>query len=302
LPKRISNYIKGLKPWQYKVSNGLTLRGHYTPPTGKPVIHMLHGNGFNGLVYEKFLAPFQEHFDLFFSNAVGHGDSDSNGRFLSWDHSAVNFVEVWQHFSAMWPNVEHIGMGHSFGAVNTVLMNRLDPGSFNRLVLLDPIIGSPTWVFSANLLQIFGLSKRLPLAKQAAIRTRHWPNEEALWNYFHQRGIFKGWDDDCLRSYLQHAMNQDEQGEFHLKCPPEIEAGIFASYTRNLWPALRAIRQQTDLYFGSSSYPFVVKSARVLDRDFATITSHEMAGGHCFMQQHPEASSEKVLENLLTRS
>ncbi|WP_369819927.1 alpha/beta fold hydrolase, partial [Oleiphilus sp. HI0079] len=75
------------------------------------MIHFLHGNGFNGLVYEKFLGPLSKHFDLFLSNAQGHGDSDAGERFTNWDDSAHYFSEVWQHYSSMWNDVPRVGLG-----------------------------------------------------------------------------------------------------------------------------------------------------------------------------------------------
>ena len=67
--------LNGLKPWEYNVKEGFTLRGYYTPATGKPVIHFIHGNGFCGLTYEHLLAHLQQDFDLFISGPFGQGSS-----------------------------------------------------------------------------------------------------------------------------------------------------------------------------------------------------------------------------------
>ena len=34
-----------LLPWSHDTSAGFTLRGWHTPPSGKPLLHFLHGNG-----------------------------------------------------------------------------------------------------------------------------------------------------------------------------------------------------------------------------------------------------------------
>jgi len=299
LAQQVSSYIHGLEPWQYTVSAGFTLRGHYTPPTGKPVIHFLHGNGFNGLVYEKFLGPLSKHFDIFLSNAQGHGDSDAGVRpFTDWDDSASSFTEVWQHYSTLWADVERIGIGHSFGGVNTLLMTQIDPKLFTKVFLLDPIIGSRSWSYAANGLRMLGLSKHLPLAKQALVRGTYWPDEEALWNYFYQRGTFKGWDDDCLRSYLNHAMKSDENGGFSLKCPPQIESNIFSSYSNSVWSSLAALGIPVHMIYGSRTYDFVRANLPKLALQYPFVEASKTIGGHCFMFEQPEQSSELLLSLL----
>ena len=53
-----------LLPWSHPTSAGFTLSGWHTPPSGKPLLHFLHGNGFCGRTYEPMLAGLAEHFDL----------------------------------------------------------------------------------------------------------------------------------------------------------------------------------------------------------------------------------------------
>ncbi len=53
-----------LLPWSHSCSAGFTLRGWHTPPSGKPLLHFLHGNGYCGRVYEPLLALLAEDFDL----------------------------------------------------------------------------------------------------------------------------------------------------------------------------------------------------------------------------------------------
>lgn len=296
--EEISRFIAGLEPWQYEVSGGFKLRGHYTPPSGKPVIHFLHGNGFNGLVYEKFLGPLSKHFDLFLSNAQGHGDSDAGERFTNWDDSAHYFSEVWQHYSSMWNDVPRVGLGHSFGGVNTLLMAAADSMLFDRIIMLDPIIGSRAFTLAANGMQFLGLSKYLPMVKQAKVRGTYWHDEDAMWRYFYQRGTFKGWDDDCLHSYIRHGMRASEKGGFELKCPPRIESAIFASYTSAIWTSLNALQIPADMLYGNKTYEFVRNTLPKLEKNYDLVSAHEVEGGHCFMQERPEEFAEHILSLL----
>ena len=51
-----------LQSWSYACSEGFTLRGWHTPPSGKPLLHFLHGNGFCGRAYEPMMQHLAEHF------------------------------------------------------------------------------------------------------------------------------------------------------------------------------------------------------------------------------------------------
>lgn len=290
--------IDQLKSWEHEVSAGFVLRGYHSAPTGKPVIHFIHGNGFCGLTYEKVLAPLLDDYDLFISDAQGHGNSDAGDKYAGWNRSARYSAEAWDHYSTLWKGVPKIACGHSYGAVMSCVMMAKQPELFTRAVLLDPVLtpelSSHIWVLMSQ----FGLSKRMALPKQAAVRTSTWLNEEALWDYFHERGVFKGWDEDCLRSYLRHGMTRDEQGRVHLKCPPEIEAAIFASYPKWLWRKLRAIQVPVDIVYGETTFPFIHKALPKLVKENSKISVSSIPGGHCFMQEDPAATTQRIRELL----
>lgn len=287
-------HIRALLPWQYEVSAGFTVRGYYTEPTGKPVLHFIHGNGFCGLSYEVLLGGLQDEVDLFISDAQGHGNSDEGGVYPGWNRSARYFEEVWMHFSQMWKGVPHIACGHSYGAVMSTLMMARNPALFDFGLLLDPTFSPPGLAAAMSAMSTLGLMKRTSLAKQAKVRSISWPDRQTTWDYFHQRGVFRGWQDECLESYLEHALLRREDGSFHLKCPPRIEAAIFSSYVRKLWPAIKAIRQPMTMFYGAQTMPFILESRAKIRRSNAHFDFIEMPGGHCFMQQQPELCADEI--------
>ncbi len=290
--------LKNLRPWQYDVSGGFTLRGHYTEPSGKPVLHFIHGNGFCGLTYEKLLAALQGEVDIFISDAQGHGDSDVGREYAGWNRSARYFSEVWSHFSQMWAAVPKIACGHSYGAVMSTLMMAKQPDAFDFGLFLDPTYASPHTAQVFSTLGSLGLTRHLPLARQARVRSVSWPDEDALWQYFYQRGVFKGWDEDCLRSYLAHAMSRDDKGVITLKCPPKIEAAIFATYARRLWPAITAISKPVTMFYGEQTFPFILSAKDKVRKANAHFDFVAMPGGHCFMQQHPQQTADAIRRKL----
>ena len=147
-------------------------------------------------------------------------------------------------------------------------------------------------------LDALGLGKRLPLARQAKIRTGTWPSFQAAWDYFYQRGTFKGWQDDCLKSYLDHALRTESDGSQHLKCPPRIESGIFSAYAKGLWPAIKGIKRPMTMMYGDKTYPFVKKSRSKVHHANLHYDFIEMPGGHCFMQEQPELTAQTIKQKL----
>lgn len=286
--------LHGLKPWEYEVKKGFTLRGYYTPATGKPVIHFVHGNGFCGLTYEHLLSHLQDDFDLFISDAQGHGESDSGEEFKGWNASAKLTSKVWKHFSVQWDDVPKFALGHSFGAVLTTLMMAKDASLFDAGILMDPVYIAPKMAGSMSLLGRVGLLRYMPLTRQARIRTRSWSSFQAAWDYLYQRGTFKGWQDGCLKSYIDHALSEDETGTLTLKCPAEIESGIFASYPQKLWASIERIKQPMFMMYGAKTYSFVLETLPKVHQANLYYDFLELPGGHCFMQEHPEKTAKEI--------
>ncbi|SFM21081.1 Pimeloyl-ACP methyl ester carboxylesterase [Marinobacter zhejiangensis] len=296
-----------LQPWSHTTSAGFTVRGLRSVPSGRPLIHFIHGNGYAGLVYEHMLAPLLDHADLFISDVQGHGESDHGGRFQGWNGTASLCEEA---LTAVLPEYQQacrdaqgqalpvLGLGHSFGGVMTALMMARSPELFSRAVLLDPVLFSPNMLRFMAATNVVGLWRRNRMATRARKRRSHWPDLTAAHANFHERGIFRGWDERALKSYLTHGLEPQQQGGVGLKCRPEREAEIFGSYPRRLWSSLRGVQTPVHLIYGNRTYPFVGESAKRWQRMVRQVTTEVVSGGHCFMLEHPEDTAERVVRRL----
>ena len=284
-----------LLPWSHPTSAGFTLSGWHTPPSGKPLLHFLHGNGFCGRTYEPMLADLAEHFDLWLCDAQGHGDSEHGGRFHGWNRSAELAVEAFEAGRGIFGEVPRFALGHSFGGVLISLILARQPQLFQRAVLLDPVLFSQTMMGVMALSELVGLHRRNVMAKKSASRRRHWPDRANAFALLQGKGIFRGWTDAALQAYVDHALKDSAEGGVELKCRPSREVDIFSSFPRRLWPSLAKIAVPTLLLYGDKTYPFVGQSARRLARLNAAVSIAEVHGGHCFMQEHPEDAAARVL-------
>ncbi|MBC9248680.1 alpha/beta hydrolase [Pseudomonas alcaligenes] len=284
-----------LIPWSHPTSAGFTLTGWHTPASGKPLLHFLHGNGFCGRTYEPMLALLAEHFDLWLCDVQGHGETEHGGRFHGWNRSAELAVEAFEAGRGLFGEVPRYALGHSFGGVLTSLILARHPELFRRAVLLDPVLFSRPMIGAMALSELLGLHRRNTMAKKSAGRRTHWPDRSSAFAALQGKGIFRGWDEQALHAYVDHALKDGAAGGVELKCRPSREVDIFSSFPKRLWPSLGKLRTPTLLIHGRTTYAFVGQSAARLAALVPVVQTLEVEGGHCFMQEHPRQTAEQVL-------
>ncbi|HCK4498973.1 TPA: alpha/beta hydrolase PoxA [Pseudomonas aeruginosa] len=287
-----------LSPWSHSCSAGFTLRGWRSEPSGKPLLHFLHGNGFCGRTYEPMLRLLAEDFDLWLCDIQGHGESDHGGRFHGWNRNAEMAVEAFEAGRGPYGDVQRLACGHSFGGVLSSLVLARHPTLFARAVLLDPVLFTPAMIGVMALSETLGLQLRGSLAKKARLRRSQWPDRAAAYAGLRGRGIFKGWTDEALWAYVEYALKESDGG-VELKCRPSREAEIFSSFPRRLWPSLGKIITPTRVLYGDRTHPFVAKSVARWCSLNPQVSAHVVVGGHCFMQEDPADAAERVRDFLL---
>ena len=286
-----------LKFWEKRTSAGHKVTGYHSEPSGRPVLHFIHGNGYNCLVYRPMLDYLAQDFDLFLHDTQGHGYSENGEGFLGWNRTAELCAEVWEDYRHLWGDVPNYGTGHSFGGVLTALMMARDPQLFQRAVLLDPILFSPGLLRMMQVGSWVGLWQRNSMAERTRKRRRQWPDRDSALESIEGRGMFRGWHPQALRAYVNHALADTDEG-VELMCPPEHEADIFSAFPKGLWRQLKRVKTPTHLIYGEETYDFVVKSVSRWSSMNDQITTQVMPGGHCFMQQHPHEAAEAVVRAL----
>lgn len=279
-----------LKPWAYAVGDGFTIRGQRSEPSGKPLIHFLHGNGFCGLTYWPFLSRLLPEYDLFLHDIQGHGESDVGDCFLGWNGNADLVYQVWQKYRGDYAGLPVIGAGHSLGGVLTALIAAKQRQCFKALVLLDPVIFPPQMLWVMQAFKLLGLRSPNPLVKRTLNRRNVWSSQEEAKRHLAGKGMFKGWDDSALNAHVCYALKTEDAHQVTLKCPPFREAEIFASFPENLWSSLKSIEQPTSVIYGDRTYRFVRQSAGKLTAKNPLIKTQQFPGGHCFMQEQPADS------------
>lgn len=289
-----------LSSWQHPLPEGhLQGYSHYQG-ADKPSIHFLHGNGFAVQTYNKFLSQL-EGYNLILQDAAGHGASSAGKGFVGWNATADRFVASLTERLQTEPGRELIGMGHSFGGCMTALMNHGERPLFSRMILLDPALFPPRLIWMMRGVKLAGLTRHIPLAKQASRRRTQWESYAQVHKSFHERGTFKGWEAECLQDYIASSLLKDENDHYQLRCPTWMEAAIFSSYPKGLWKKIAQISVPTYIVLGKDTFDYFKESYRLCAKLNPNIQLIEVEGGHCFMQQD-SAMAAQVVQDILQRN
>lgn len=290
-----------LIPWVYTGREGFALRGWHTPPSGKPLLHFIHGNGFCGRAYEPLLAELAPDFDLWLSDAQGHGDSDHGGHFVGWNRSAELAVEAMNAHLPLYKQVRRYAVGHSFGGVLTSLTLAQHPGLFERAVLLDPVIMPAPMLWAAQMAQWTGLASHSELARKARARRHHWPDKAAAFAALQGRGVYKNWTGPALQAFVDHALRPSTEGGIELKCSPQRESEVFSSVADGLWGALNGIKTPVQVIHADQTFPFIAASVQQWKAINPHVSDIQTPGGHCFMQETPLQTAQMVKRYLMAQ-
>jgi pimeloyl-ACP methyl ester carboxylesterase len=159
-----------------------------------------------------------------------------------------------------------IGIGHSLGGVSTMWAAIRRPDLFRAVVLIDPVILSPSRLRALHQLRLVGLERRLPIVRAALRRRRTWPTRQACYDHLVDKPFFARWPAASLEAYVAAGTREcaDPQLGVELVYPPEWEAHIFATTPTDIWRDVPHLQTAALILRGEHSDTFCSRSqARV---------------------------------------
>lgn len=183
---------------------------------------LAHATGFHARCWDQVIAHLGER-HVIAVDQRGHGRSDkmpiTDWRILGEDLDAlVRALEL----------RDLVGVGHSMGGHAMVEAAAAAPERYQRLVLLDPVIGSPEFYGSAWSAALLAGGDH-PTAR----RRRHFASAEEMIERFRHRPPYTAFTEAALRDYCVHGLLPAPEGGFELACPPAIEASVYMSSLSN---------------------------------------------------------------------
>ncbi|NOT09317.1 MAG: alpha/beta hydrolase [Gemmatimonadales bacterium] len=262
-----------------------------------PLVHLAPANGFPPATYLPALRPVLEaHRVVSLPPRAMWPDIGSPPETPgSWTDLADDLL-AGLHRHALPPLV---GIGHSFGAVVTLLAAVQEPTRFTGLVLLDPTILPLKHMDQIRERKARGEVSFRPLADGARKRRDRFENAEAAFTYWREKPLFADWSDDALTRYVDAMLRPTGQGDFTLTWSRDWEAYYYDSFYADTWNALDQLDSALPVLVvgGERSDTFVPEAARLMKERLPRATSRTVPGqGHLFPQAAPEETGMVIAE------
>lgn len=263
----------------------LRIRIHHLGGTGPPLL-AVHATGFHGRVWEPFVPALRKHFSVVTFDNRGHGDSDKPETGYSWATFGQDALAVIDHLSLDRP----VGIGHSAGAAALVLAETSRPGTFSRLVLMDPT-ALPTELRRL----VRSAETPNPMSEQARRRRAIWDSTDEMIERLRTGTPLAGWREDFLRAYVVYGTQPRDDGTIELKCPPEIEAQVYAQMPESdTWERIAQLEPPTLVLTGASSHLWGGRS-EMIAAQVRNGRSVVVEGGHFFPMESPDETLALVV-------
>ena len=199
--------------WTVSSVDGVEVAAHELGGDGPPLL-VAHATGFLGTVYGPLAAGLHDRFRVVALDFRGHGWSTrpDNGDF-GWDRLTLDLLAVAERLGE--PPIH--GFGHSLGGGTLLLAEHERPGTFDSLVLFEPIVFPDEFDFVGP----------NPMSAPARMRRPTFPSRaEALARYA-SRPPLNEMRPDVLETYVRDGFVDQPDGSVRLACAPDDEAATF---------------------------------------------------------------------------
>jgi pimeloyl-ACP methyl ester carboxylesterase len=180
-----------------------------------------------------------------------------------------------------------VGVGHSLGGVLTLWAASDRPDLFRAVVLVDPVLLVPHWLWALRIMRLLALDERQPLVQGALRRRRTWPDRQACFDHYRDKALFARWSDAALWDYVESGTRPGGEG-VALRYPPEWEARIFATTPTGIWRDVPRLAVPALVMRGARSDTFSPSAMARVGRALPAARLVEVPGaGHLVPMEEP---------------
>ena len=203
-----------------------------------PILHFAHANAYTPGAYQTMLDLLSENYRV---KAIKF-------RPISAPQTPKTTVRNWKIFSTeiiqyfksqSWEKV--LGIGHSLGAVATIIAAAQKPHLFKKIVLIDPVI-LPQKIYRFNNIVPINARKYVnPVSKIALKRKDQWASKQEAFEHFRRKKVFSRISDENLKIIIENATHLQENDTVTLTFSKQWESRIYDTPT-NPRPYLKKIK------------------------------------------------------------
>jgi pimeloyl-ACP methyl ester carboxylesterase len=306
-----SNTVVPVKPlilqnshqWQQKSKSNMTVSGHYRAgeKTGKR-IHILHGTGFSAMTMAAMASQLPTDSSIWITDVPGHGlSTQPTTRMPSWQKMADTVADAIYQQANVKMNGPLIGIGHSMGAILTLLAAAKYPDLFSEIILLDPVLFKNEMIIAQQLMRATGIWRHRELVKSVGNRTAKWSSLEVMKSEIARKSFYRPWHEQVINDYCQYSTTLNRDNSVELSCSPKWEASIFGSYPKGLWQAVRKISLPVNILVANKTYFFIPNAVKRAAKINKNIQWQKFGNHHCFPMEQP-IETAAVLEKIIART
>ncbi len=255
------------------------------------ILHFAPANGFTAGTYDKLLGLLRTDNTVTAIEKFGHNPNYPVND--NWTNLADELIDHIEQRT----NEPIIGVGHSLGSVLTFIAACKKPRLFKQVIMLEPplIEGVAALLFLAT--KKLGILERSKLVTQTRKRRNQWSSMNEATDYFRGKSLFKRFDPDCLRDYVQYGTTTNGNGDgVKLTFDIKVESDIYRTAPHNIGSYKRVIGIPGTVIIGKYTY---IHFRYILSR-FAKRQGFDFKqlpfGGHHFPLEHPEQAATLIRE------
>lgn len=256
--------------------------------------HFYHANGFPVGVYSPLLALLSENLALdALKNRATWLDVLPPAKGTDWATYADDLID-WLEREKRQPIV---GIGHSMGAIATLIAAHRRPELFRALVLIEPSMLKPLQVLAVKMMPM-SLKQHVEPIRSTLKKPERWPDRAAFRQQYASKGAFRRFDASALDALADHAVVPDGHGGVRLDFPTRWEAWNYA-HAINVMPMAGKVKTPTVVIRGKPSLFFSEQSWQQWQRRAPdAVFLEDKRYGHLFPLEAPQRCAELIQQGL----
>jgi pimeloyl-ACP methyl ester carboxylesterase len=228
-------------------------------------LHFLYANGYPPYCYRPLFELLQTQYHVFGMHLRPLWKDSKPDEIRDWHPLSDDLLRFLSE-SATDPV---IGVGHSIGATVTLRAAVRNPARFRALVLIDPVLFVPSFMWRWHIVRLLGLGERFhPLIRRAKKRRDTFDDLETLFRGYRNRNIFRYMSDESLKFYIEGMTKPGANGRYELAISPEWETQIYRTglHDFDIWRRLPKLTVPALYLRGAESDTFLEEAARLVKR------------------------------------
>jgi len=258
-----------------------------------PILHFAHANAYPPGCYRQFVDALRPHYRVLALAQRPLWSHSQPSELTSWHLLADDLIRFFEQEGLA--NV--VGVGHSSGAVATMLAALKRPSLFRALILIEPVFLPPRMIEVINADP--ELVEKIPLIQHTRRRRTRWPSRQAAFDHFRARSAFQRWPDESLWDYVRQGLRPNGSGEVTLTFRREWEARVYIHFPRDVWQYVPQVTQPTLALRGAESDTILPEAWQLWQELQPQAAFVEVAdAGHMLTMERPSLVAQTILDFL----